>query len=156
MHCFLICLKLVHFYKTRHFSWRLWKTNTIIQFREFPQTRKCVRICSLMMYHAMRHAKLADKLAFGVYHEEHWIPDIAQIVIVNSLLDYLKEWVYAKGAHLFEASKELIMLWCKVCPFSNIATYIAKGAHLGHLSSKFIKVAPWIFKSRLTDKSSRY
>ena len=36
------------------------------------------------------------------------------------------------------------------------ASYIAKGAHVGNLPSKFLKVDPWISKSRLTDKNPRY
>ena len=35
--------------------------------------------------------------------------------------------VYAEGAHVLEASKDLTMLRSNMCSFSYIASYIAKG-----------------------------
>ena len=49
--------------------------------------------------------------------------------------------VYAEGAHDFDASKELIMLRSYMCPFSNIARYIAKGAHIFRAENKHAKGA---------------
>ena len=95
------------------------------------------------------------KIIFIILHEEFSRLKIKTLLKSHgctSATQYEESLSVCKRAHIFEASKEMIMLWCKVCLSSNIA----EAAHLGHPSSKFVKVTPWISKSRLTDNSSRY